>query len=100
MPCDPQAASATALAGSTVAANNIFRGGLMRGGIYRSEAVGGARGAQREEHDDQRRQRHHAHLAAHDRGDDRVLLALWERTDRARVSELALVEDRLSRGDA
>ena len=39
-----------------------------------SETVRGARGAQREEHDDERRERHHAHLAAHDRGDDRLLL--------------------------
>ena len=70
-----------------------------RGPTARSEPVRGARRAQREEHDDERRERHHAHLAAHDRRDDRVLLGLGQLADRLGVSQVALVEDRLRRGD-
>ena len=52
----------------------------------------GARGAQRQERYDQRRQGHHADLAAHDLADHRVLLGLREIADGGCVLETELVE--------
>jgi hypothetical protein len=62
--------------------------------------VGRTRGAQGEEHDDERRQRHHADLAAHDVAHHRALVMLGKRADGLRVGKVALVEDRLRRSDA
>ena len=65
----------------------------------RLEAVGRAGGAQRQEHDHQRGERHHSHLAAHDRRHHLLLIGLGQLPDGLGVLELALVEDRLGRGD-
>ena len=80
-----------------VVAASFMRGEYI-GPTQNPWAVPAARNARHDHHE--RRQRHHAHLAAHDLRDERLLLGLGQPADRLGAVQAALVEDRLRRADA